>query len=183
MENLTAKAKTGAFWVMLEQVVLRVFSFITNIVLARLLFPEDFGIVAIAFVAWEIIKLFGNFGIAAKLIYQQGDIAQYATSAFWLNIIVSAALAIATVAVSPFIALFYNNELIQPILMLFSLAFVIQSFGTTHLALLRKELAFKKNNGNRCGNYFNLKVNCYRDGLCRIRSLESGYSRCYSFSL
>lgn len=144
MDNLTAKAKIGAFWVILEQVILKVFSFVTNIVLARLLFPEDFGVVAIALVAWEIIKLFGNFGIAAKLIYQQEKINEYATSAFWLNIVVSLALGLVTIFIAPYVARFYGNELVQPILVLFSLAFVVQSLGTTHLALLRKELAFKK---------------------------------------
>lgn len=144
MDNLTAQAKIGAFWVTLQQGFLYAFSFVTNIILARLLLPNDFGIVAIALVAWEIIKLFGNFGIAAKLIHQQEKVNEYATSAFWLNIIASLALAIVTVCFAPYIASFYNNVLVKPILMLFSLAFFIQSFGTTHLALLRKELAFKR---------------------------------------
>lgn len=144
MENLTAKAKTGAFWVISEQAASYVFSFTANIVLARLLFPKDFGVVAIALVAWEIIKLFGNFGIAAKLIHQQEQTDEYANSAFWLNIMASLILAAATALVAPYIALFYGNESVGPILMLLSLAFFIQSFGTTHLALLRKDLAFKR---------------------------------------
>jgi O-antigen/teichoic acid export membrane protein len=144
MDDITSRAKEGAFWTLIQQVVLRAFSFITSIVLARLLLPEHFGIVGIALVAWEIIRLFGNLGIGAKLIYQQSEVEKYAASAFWLNIIISLALAIITAAVAPYVASFYNNDLVRPILMLFSLAFVIHSFGSTHLALLNKELAFKK---------------------------------------
>jgi O-antigen/teichoic acid export membrane protein len=144
MNSLGAQAKVGAFWVILQQVTLRGFSFVTNVILARLLFPEDFGIVAIAMIAWEVVRLFGNLGIGAKLIHQQEEVNEYATSAFWLNVIVSFVLAVIAVAVSPYVALFYNNGLVQPILILFAIAFFVQSFGSTHLALLNKELAFKK---------------------------------------
>lgn len=144
MEDLTSRAKTGTIWIAIQQVIVRGFSFLTSIILARLLLPEDFGIVGISLVGWEVIRLLGNLGLGAKLIHQQGDIGEYATSAFWLNILVSFALAIIAVLIAPYAALFYNNNLVQPILILFSLTFFIQSFGSTHLALLNKELAFKK---------------------------------------
>lgn len=144
MDNLITKAKIGVFWVVLDDLFLRIYSVITNIILARILLPEDFGLVAIVIVTFEMIKLFGNLGIGAKLIQQQEDIYEYATSAFWLNIILSLSLLIITVSLSPYIALFYDNDLILPILIIFSLTFFIQSFGSTHLALLTKELAYKK---------------------------------------
>ncbi|OGW16628.1 MAG: hypothetical protein A3G93_16505 [Nitrospinae bacterium RIFCSPLOWO2_12_FULL_45_22] len=142
--DLIAKAKAGTLWMALQEVSFRVLSFGTNIILARLLFPRDFGVVALALVAWEIIRLLGNLGIGAKLIHQQDDIEGYATAAFWLNITLAIILAVLTAIIAPYIALFYSNDLIHHILLLYSAVYIIQSLGSTHLALLNKALAFKK---------------------------------------
>ncbi|HWP93496.1 MAG TPA: MOP flippase family protein [Thermodesulfobacteriota bacterium] len=142
--NLSQKIKSGTAWVSIAHFGSNILSLITTVILARLLLPKDFGIVAIAMVVWELVRLFGDVGIAAKLIYQQEDVDRYASAAFWLNILVALCLTLLTVLVSPLAASFYDNDMVKPILMLLALGFFLNSFGSIHSTLLTKELDFRK---------------------------------------
>lgn len=143
-EGLSQRVKKGTQWVFIGHISLNMLSLSAMIVLARLLSPEDFGVVAIAMVVLEMIKLFGEMGIASKLIQQPDEIEKYASAAFWLNILIATCLSILTVIVAPFAASFYANELVSPILMLLGLGFLLNSFGSVHSALLIRELDFKR---------------------------------------
>ena len=142
--SLNQKVKRGTFWAFISHGSNSVLSLVTTVVLARLLSPKDFGVVAIAMVVWEFVRLFGNVGVAAKLIHQQGDVDRYASAAFWLNILVAFCLAMLTVLISPFAARFYNSELVRPMIILLALGFLVNSFGSVHSTLLNKALDFKK---------------------------------------
>lgn len=142
--SLGQKIKSGTIWAFIGQVGLQFLSLITVVVLARLLSPQDFGVVAIALAAWGIIHLFGNLGIGAKLIQEQDDFEKYASAAFWLNILIALCLSLFTIIIAPFVASFYKNDLVKPILMFLGLGFFLNSFGSTHSVLLVRELDFKK---------------------------------------
>ena len=73
-----------------------------------MLTPEDFGIVAVAMVVWQIIAMLGQMGLSAKMIHQQKNVPEYANASFWLNIFVYIAIAVLAVLVSPFAATFYR---------------------------------------------------------------------------
>lgn len=142
--GLGQKIRSGTLWSFIGNALLQFLSLSTTVVLARLLSPQDFGVVAIAMTVWGIIQLFGSMGIGAKLIQQPDDVSRYASAAFWLNITIALCLSILTVIVAPFVASFYKNNLVKPILMVMGLGFFLDSFGTVHSVLLVKELDFKK---------------------------------------
>lgn len=142
--DLNRKIKSGTAWVSIAQFGSNILTLVTTVILARLLTPKDFGVVAIAMVVWEFVRLFGDAGVSAKLIYQQSDFDKYASAAFWLNLVVAFCLALFTVFVSPFAAGFYNNDLVKPILVLLAFGFLLDSIGSVHSTLLTKELDFKK---------------------------------------
>lgn len=144
VSGLDRKIKSGTAWVSIAQFGSNVLSLVTTVVLARLLTPKDFGIVAIGMVVWEFVRLFGDTGIAAKLIFQQSDIDKYASAAFWLNLLMAFCLALLTVIISPFAASFYDNDLVKPILIILACGFLLDSMGSVHSTLLTKELDFKK---------------------------------------
>lgn len=143
-EFISDKVKTGSFWSFTAHFTSKVLSLGVGVVLARILRPEDFGIIAVAMVVWEFVVVFGSTGISSKIIHQEQNIARYATAGFWLNIIVAVILSLAAIAIAPFAAALYASTLIKPIIYILATSFVMAAFGSTHATLLTKEMAFKR---------------------------------------
>ena len=142
--NVGQKARQGVLWVAVGQTSTKLLSFVSMMILARLLIPKDFGLVAIAKTVLELVKLFGNIGISAALIHQQEEVKQHATAAFWMNIFIAIILAVAIVIVAPFATNFYKEPQVQQILLFFAAALVLTAPGTVHGILLRKEMQFQR---------------------------------------
>ncbi len=144
--SLKLKTIHGIAWVALSTVIIRILNFSTKIVLARLLAPEDFGLLAIGLLAINTIGLFRDFGVGASIIYLKDDSKDriVANTAFIMLPIVAIILFVLAYLFAPYIALFYNTTLIEPIIKVLALTFVISSFGTVPSILLEKELEFKK---------------------------------------
>jgi O-antigen/teichoic acid export membrane protein len=143
--SLAKKAVHGMAWVALSTIIVRTLRFGTQIVLARLLDPSDFGLLAIGLLAINSMGLFRELGFGAALIYKKED-SNYtaANTAFLLLPVVASALFALAYMSAPYIASFFNNATVEPIIRILSLTFVISSFGTVPSMLLEKELEFKK---------------------------------------
>jgi len=141
--DINSKVKSGTIWTFAAHFIGKSLSLIVGVVLARILSPSDFGVVAVALVVWQLIMVFGATGVGSKLIQQQEHFEHYATAAFWLNIAVACILAIIAVFISPLASLFYETPLIKPIIFILALGLLITSLGNTHATLLSKEMAFK----------------------------------------
>jgi len=142
--RLEDKAKSGTIWVTIGQMNLKLLSLLSLVILARLLAPQDFGIVVMASVVIEFMRLFGDFGISAAIIHHQDEIDHYANASFWMNISISAVLTLTTMAAAPLVVAFYQKEMLRKLIYLLSLGFFFQGIGATHYTLLTKELDFKK---------------------------------------
>jgi len=144
--SLKIKAIHSIAWVGLSTVIIRILNFSTKIILARLLVPEDFGLLAIGLLAINTIGLFRDFGFGASIIYLKDDSKDHlvANTAFIMLPIVAIVLFILAYLFAPHIALFYNTTLVEPIIRVLAFTFVISSFGTVPSILLEKELEFKK---------------------------------------
>jgi O-antigen/teichoic acid export membrane protein len=143
--SLAQKAASGIAWVALSTVIVRAFSFITKIVLARLLAPADFGLLAIGLLAINSMGLLRDLGFGAALIYKKDDPDHSAANtAFMLLPIVASVLFVLAYLSAPHIAIFFDNAAVEPIVRVLALTFVISSFGTVPSVLLEKELEFKK---------------------------------------
>lgn len=123
-------------------VVERALAFISNILLVRLLLPQDFGLVTIAFTVSEAINLLGNLGIGSALIHKHDDAEDYANAAFWLGIGVGIALGILQALLSEGAAKFYRAPLLRPILLMYAPGYLITALGNVHATLLVKNLRF-----------------------------------------
>ena len=143
--SLAQKAAYGIAWVALSAVIIRLFNFVTKIVLARLLAPADFGLLAIGLLAVNSMGLLRDLGFGAALIYKKDDTDHTAanTAFILLPIVASVLFALAYLS-APYVALFFDNAAVEPIIRVLALTFVISSFGTVPSMLLEKELKFKK---------------------------------------
>ncbi len=142
MSEPVARARAQGPWLAIGQIATRATQFAATVALARLLLPEHFGKVAIAAVAWEVIALFGNTGVAATLVQRRDGIDDLCQAAFWLNLTVAAAIAALSMVVAVCVAAFYGDRDVVPIMGLYAAGFLIGSAGTVNAVLLTREIAF-----------------------------------------
>lgn len=143
MDDLKKRTITGLFWNLTERVGSRVIAFLPTLILARLLTPEQFGLVAMLslFVAVAQTLLDSGFGVA--LIQKRDATYTDECSIFYFNILVGGVVVLILFWVAPFIAGFYNQPILTPLTRWLSLGILIQSFGLIQFTLLSRALDFK----------------------------------------
>src|SRR5271167_420861 len=112
------------------------------IVLARLLTPEDFGLVAIVMVLTRFAPLLIDFGLADAIVQKSQITHNQVSTLFWLSIGIGIAVAAGLAACSPLIARFYQEPRLQSIALGFAVTFVFTGLSSQHLALLRRTMQF-----------------------------------------
>ena len=143
---MSLKARTlGAFkWNAAEKCLIQGLNFLFAIIMARMLVPEDFGLVAMVTVFSGFLGRFIDGGLSSALIYSRDANEADKSSIFWVNIGIGAALSLVLWLCAPLIARFYNNSLLILITCLQAINFFLGSTTPVQLALFRKELNFKK---------------------------------------
>lgn len=117
--------------------------FVAGIILARLLFPEQFGLIGMLTIFIAVSQVFLDSGFGAALI-QKRDVTQTDTcSVFYFNILVGLGGAGLLGLVAPWVAAFYNQPILTPLMRALSLTLVINSFGMIQKSLLAKQINFK----------------------------------------
>lgn len=134
----------GVGWSTLASVLRQGFSFIGSIILARLLLPDEFGLVAIALTITNLLWVFGEFGLWQALMRWDGDIEVAANVTFILNFIISAFITLGVFLAAPFIAItFFDNAALIPILQILSFTVVLNAVERVPACLMEKALNFK----------------------------------------
>jgi O-antigen/teichoic acid export membrane protein len=140
-----ARKVLGSFgWVVLSRYVNRVLGFVTTLVLAKVLVPEDFGLVALAAMMIEVLKLFKDMGLGQALIHRRDELEEASDTAFFMLVGVNLIMFLAAVVLSPFAAAFYKNDMVMPVLILMASNLVWFSFRAVPDALVRKSVDFQK---------------------------------------
>lgn len=117
---------------------------VTTIILARLLQPEDFGLLAIGLVVIGYLDFINDFGISAAVIQHDGDPDEAANTAFWINLALGGALAAVGYLTAPLLASFFSEPRATDLIRVLSLSFPITSIGSIHEARLRRDLRFSR---------------------------------------
>lgn len=141
--SLKKQAVSGVLWSFGQQFSVQIINFVVQIILARLLMPEMFGLIAMLTVFISIGQSLMDAGMTSSLIRSKNpDQLDYST-VFLTNLMISVSVYLITYLSAPFIAKFYNQEILKDILRLYALTFVIRSFVAVHIAKLTKEMNFK----------------------------------------
>lgn len=124
--------------------IVRLFAgILVALVLARLLTPNDFGLVAMAAVFTNITIFIVDFGTGEALIQHQKSDKTLESSVYWLNICVALSIAGLLFLSAPVIAEFYGQPIVSPIVKCLSLVLVVQSASLVHVSLFKKHRNFK----------------------------------------
>jgi teichuronic acid exporter len=142
-DSLKHKTFRALSWSFIDLIVQRGVQFVVGIVLARLLFPAQFGLIGMLTIFMAVAQSFLDSGFGAALI-QKRDITQKdICSIFYFNIVVGMMASGLLCIIAPWISEFYNQPTLTPLTRMLSLTIVINSFGLIQTTLLRKRVDFK----------------------------------------
>lgn len=118
--------------------------FISTIILARILAPDDFGLLALGLLAINYLDTLSDFGVGAALVYRQEDPAKSANVAFTLSVVTGLLLTAAAIVLAPLAGEFFREPRVVPIIRVLSLSFLISAFGSIQQWRIRKEMDFQR---------------------------------------
>jgi len=142
-DRLKHKTLLGLGWSGIAQTMRMCLMFAISIILARLLNPSDFGLLAMVMVFSGFAQLFSEMGLGAALIQKLDLDDRHLNSVFWVNIITGLALTAIFILLAPVIASFYNEPGLRILTIVISANFAIGSLKVVQYALLQKEMRFK----------------------------------------
>jgi len=140
--HLASLAVKGLKWSSIARFGRQLIQYVTTLILALLLSPEDFGLIAIAFVIIGFLDIFKDLGTSSALIYIDSPSRMLLSSIFWINIFFGIAISVLIFLTAPLVADFFSNVKATSVLKVLSISFAISSFGIVQKALLEREYKF-----------------------------------------
>lgn len=140
----TSKVFTGVVWASVQRFGTMIISFVTNIVLARLLTPDDFGTLGMLFLFLAIANTFVDSGFGSALIQKKDANQTDFSTVFFINLGLSLVVYAILFFGAPWVAQFYDVNLLSPLLRAQGLVLILNAFCIIQTAILRKKLDFKK---------------------------------------
>ena len=131
-------------WRFAERCGAQLVSFIVSIVLARILAPEDYGTIALVTVFTAILQVFVDSGLGTALIQKKDADEIDFSSVFYFNFVVCLILYVGMFAAAPFIADFYGDVTLVPVIRILSLTIVISGVKGIQQAYVSRNMLFKR---------------------------------------
>lgn len=142
-ESLKKKTVKGVAWTSLDQVMSMGFGFVIGVILARILSPSDYGLLAMIAVFNAIAIAFVNSGFGNALIRKPDLTENDNSTAFYFNIVAGVVMAGVIWLISPWVAKFYDKPILCQLLRVEGLLLIISSFTIVQNAQLSRALNFK----------------------------------------
>jgi O-antigen/teichoic acid export membrane protein len=142
--SLKTKVVSAAKWSAFAEIASKGITPIIFIVLAWILTPKDFGLVAIATMVISFSQIFWDAGLSKALIQRQGDVEKTANIVFWTNMILGIVIYGLLFLSASFIAHLFKEPLAEAVIKVQGLQIILASLCSVQTALFQKELNFKK---------------------------------------
>jgi O-antigen/teichoic acid export membrane protein len=140
--SLKRRAVSGIKWTTFSSVIVAMLQILQLVILARLLEPTVFGLIAITSVVIGFAQAFLDIGISNAIIHKQEVSHTQLSTLYWLNVSSGVVLFIIVSLCAPLVALFYQEAELTNIIILVAMTFLIQPFGQQFMVLWQKELRF-----------------------------------------
>ena len=144
MQGLGQKMAKGAVWMLLFKLGDRSLGLISTIILARLLMPEDFGLVAMAMSIISVLELLSAFNFDVVIIQNPNAERQHYDTAWTFNVLVASASAVLLLLLAIPAAHFYHEPRLEIVMYCLAIGFLAQGFENIGVVAFRKELDFNK---------------------------------------
>lgn len=140
--ELKHQSVRGGTITLVSQAVSTAVHLASTVILARMLTPSDYGIIAMVTAVTAFAGLFRDLGLSAAVIQKQGLTSGQQTNLFWLNVAMGTLLTIVVAVCAPLVARFYNQPELTAVTVVLSFNFLIGSLGAQHGAMLIRNLQF-----------------------------------------
>lgn len=140
IQNKTVKS---IIWSAVERLSVQGVTFVVGIILARIVSPEDYGLIAMLSIFLVTAQLFTDSGFSNALIQKQACTEIDYSTVFYFNIVISLCVYALLFAVAPYIALFYKEPLLTPVTRYIGLNIIISAFSVVQRAKLTIQLDFR----------------------------------------
>lgn len=142
-ESLKRKTVSGVMWSAIERFSLQGVQFVMQLVMARLLLPSDYGMIAMLTIFLQIAQAFIDSGFTNALIQKKDRTEVDYSTVFYFNIIIALLFYCILFVSAPLIAKFYNMPDLILVMRVMALSLIILSFSAVHKTKLTIEINFK----------------------------------------
>lgn len=143
-ENLKTKAASGMLWTAVQKYSTMIIGFISSIILARLLTPEDYGAIGMLAIFMSLAEVFIDAGFGSALIQKKNPSQTDYSTVFYFNMAMSGVLYAVLYFSAPAISRFYRMPILCDVLRVQGLILFIYAFNVIQQNIIRKNLRFKK---------------------------------------
>ena len=142
-ENLKLKTIKGLLWSFSELIMNQGFSVVIQIILARLLMPEDFGLIGMITIFISISTSIIDSGLSNALIRVEKIGDRECSTVFYFNLAISVLVYLILFFCAPYIGRFFNEGRLINILRILAISIIIDAFGIIQRILLTRKIDFK----------------------------------------
>ena len=142
--NLKPQAIKGAGLIVFSRVAVYGTQVLGTMILARILFPSDFGLVAMVFVFSNILIEFGTLRLGDATVQRAVISHKVISTLFWINLVLCTFISLLMMSISPLISLLYNEPRLKLITVIISIGFIFSGLSVQHMALLQRNMEFFK---------------------------------------
>jgi PST family polysaccharide transporter len=142
LQDLKRKSVRGGTVTMVSQAISIAIQLTSTVILARLLSPDDYGVIAMVMAITAFAGVFRDLGLSSAAVQKKDLTRAQQSNLFWLNVAMGAVLTTIVAAASPLVAWFYGRPELTLVTVALSFTFLIGSLGTQHGARLVREMHF-----------------------------------------
>ncbi|HTK47674.1 MAG TPA: lipopolysaccharide biosynthesis protein [Gemmatimonadaceae bacterium] len=141
-DRVGSRVIRGGALTLIAQAAQFILSMAGTVVLARLLTPQDYGLIGMVTVVTGFLTLFKDLGLSQATVQREELTHGQTTNLFWVNVGASTLIALVAASLAPLIARFYGEPRLTSITMVLALGFVFGGFTVQHQALLTRQMRF-----------------------------------------
>lgn len=142
-DSIKSQSISGLKWSAIERFGVQAIQFIIGLILARLLSPSDYGIIGMLAIFMAISQTIINSGFSSALIQNQNRTETDFSTAFYFNIVVGIVCYAILFVAAPYIAVFFNEPILKPVLRVFAINLFIGSLAVVPAAKFSIKIDFK----------------------------------------
>ena len=143
-ESLQNRTLNAGVWAFALKLTVRLLRTARTIVLARILAPDDFGLMAIAILALSLLQMVSFTGFDQALIQRTGDITDHLNTAWVVAIVRGVLIGVILALGAPLIATFFNNPAAAPLVRVMAISVIVSGFKNVGVVYFDKELEFRQ---------------------------------------